>query len=136
MSNIEIDGLAEVVLSVRNLERSLAFYQGVLGLRRISPEDRPGPIFLQAGTAIGEIPAIVVLAPLPPDSPEFTGPRSLHHLALTTSAGTAAAIRPTLEELGYEVRDGKHPILRNVQTLYVTDPDGNEVELISPMPQS
>lgn len=134
MSNIEINGLAEVVLSVRDLERSLALYHDVLGLRRLSAEDRPGPVFLQAGTAIGEIPAMVVLAPLPPDSPEFTGPRTLHHLALTTPADTAAAIRPALEALGYEVRDGKHPILRDVQTLYVTDPDGNEVELISPVP--
>lgn len=133
---VEIDGLAEVVLSVRSLERALAFYQGVLGLRRISPADRPGPIFLQAGVSASGLPAMVVLAPLPPDAPEFSLPRSLHHLALTTTAATAATIKTDLEGLGYEVRDGKHPMLRGVQTLYVTDPDGNEVELISPVAKS
>ena len=38
-----------------------------------------------------------------------------------------------LTNAGIEVRDGKHPVLA-VRTMYVTDPDGNEVELISPEP--
>jgi hypothetical protein len=31
-----------------------------------------------------------------------------------------------------EVRGGKHPVLKEVRTFYVDDPDGNEVEVIGP----
>jgi catechol 2,3-dioxygenase-like lactoylglutathione lyase family enzyme len=35
---------------------------------------------------------------------------------------------------GLEVRSGVHPVLKGVRTFYVDDPDGNEVECISPAP--
>lgn len=130
---IEIDGLAEVVINVRHPEQSLVFYQDVLGLRRISPLDRPGPIFLSAGTASGSVPSMVVLVPLPPDAAAFVPPRSLHHLALTVPETKFDEARATLERAGFEVRGGTHPVLA-VRTAYVTDPDGNDVELISPKP--
>jgi catechol 2,3-dioxygenase-like lactoylglutathione lyase family enzyme len=130
---IEIDGLAEVVLNVRDTSRALAFYQGLLGLERISPEGAPGPIFLRAGHATGAVPSLVVLAPLPGDAPPFGTPRTLHHLALTIPADLFDSAREALTGAGLEVRDGKHPVLA-VRTMYVTDPDGNEVEFISPEP--
>jgi catechol 2,3-dioxygenase-like lactoylglutathione lyase family enzyme len=128
---IAIDGLAEVVINVRDPERALAFYQGLLGLPRISPEGQPGPIFLRAGEATETVPSLVVLVPLPADAPPFAAPRTLHHLALTIPAEAFDGAREELVNAGLEVRDGKHPVLA-VRTMYVTDPDGNEVELISP----
>lgn len=128
---IEIDGLAEVVLNVGNLDRAVAFYQGLLGLERISLVDRPGPVFLRAGSANAHVPSLVVLVELPADSGQFSGPRTLHHLALTVPAEGFDEARAALQDSGHEVRDGKHPVLA-VRTIYVTDPDGNEVELISP----
>jgi catechol-2,3-dioxygenase len=128
---IEIDGLAEVVLNVRDVGRSLAFYHDLLGLKRISPEGQPGPVFLQAGQATVGVPALVVLVPLPSNAAGFAPPRTLHHLALTVPAATFDAAREALTQAGLEVRGGKHPVLE-VRTMYVTDPDGNEVELISP----
>jgi catechol 2,3-dioxygenase-like lactoylglutathione lyase family enzyme len=128
---IEIDGLAEVVLNVRDADRALAFYQGLLGLERISPEGQPGPIFLRAGRATAEVPSLVVLVPLPDDSGDFSGPRTLHHLALTIPAERFDEARQQFAATGLEIRDGKHPVLA-VRTMYVTDPDGNEVEFISP----
>lgn len=128
---IEVDGLAEVVLNVGNLDRAVAFYQGLLGLEQISPVDRPGPVFLRAGSANERVPSLVVLVELPADSGSFSGPRTLHHLALTVPAAGFDRARSILQDSGYEVRDGKHPVL-SVRTIYVTDPDGNEVELISP----
>jgi catechol-2,3-dioxygenase len=128
---IEIDGLAEVVLNVHDVPRALSFYQTLLGLKRISPEGQPGPIFLEAGKATAQLPSLVVLVPLPADSPDFVAPRTLHHLALTVSAESFDAARSELQRAGLEVRDGKHPVL-SARTIYVTDPDGNEVELIAP----
>jgi catechol 2,3-dioxygenase-like lactoylglutathione lyase family enzyme len=132
---IQIDGLAEVVINVRDPERSLAFYGGLLGLARISPVGQPGPIFLRAGTATATVPSLVVLAPLPTDAAPFTPPQALHHLALTIPAEAFDAAREELVKAGLEVRDGKHPVLA-VRTMYVTDPDGNEVEFISPDSES
>jgi catechol 2,3-dioxygenase-like lactoylglutathione lyase family enzyme len=128
---IAIDGLAEVVLNVHDPDRSLAFYSGLLDLERISPIGQPGPIFLRVGQATANVPSLLVLVPLPAETVEFAGPRTLHHLALTVPAHAFDAARATFVDQGIEVRDGKHPVLA-VRTMYVTDPDGNEVELISP----
>jgi catechol-2,3-dioxygenase len=128
---IEIDGLAEVVLNVRDLSRSLEFYSTLLGLERISHEGQSGPVFLRAGRATQSVPSLLVLVPLPPGSGAFTDPRTLHHLALTVPDAAFEPARTTFLNAGLEVRDGKHPVLA-VRTMYVTDPDGNEVELISP----
>jgi catechol 2,3-dioxygenase-like lactoylglutathione lyase family enzyme len=128
---IQIDGLAEVVLNVRNAPRAVAFYGGLLGLQRLSAEGQPGPIFFRAGQANDHVPSLLVLVPLPADAPEFAAPRTLHHLALTVPGAAFDEARSTLVKAGIEVRDGQHPLLA-VRTMYVTDPDGNEVELISP----
>jgi catechol-2,3-dioxygenase len=128
---IQIDGLAEVVLNVRDASRAVAFYGDLLGLERMTPVDQPGPIFFRAGQATDQIPSLLVLVPLSPGTQTFGEPRTLHHLALTIPAAAFAEARATLTNAGIEVRDGKHPVLA-VRTMYVTDPDGNEVELISP----
>jgi catechol-2,3-dioxygenase len=129
---IPIDGLAEVVLNVRDASRAVAFYGGLLGLQRLSAEGQPGPIFFRAGQANDHVPSLLVLVPLPADAPAFAEPRTLHHLALTLPAADFDDARGVLVEAGVEVRDGQHPLLA-VRTMYVSDPDGNEVELISPL---
>jgi catechol-2,3-dioxygenase len=59
-------------------------------------------------------------------------PRTLHHLALAVPAAQFDVIHASLVERGYAVRTGQHPVLPS-RTLYINDPDGNEVELIAPM---
>ncbi len=130
---IQIDGLAEVVLNVRDASRAVAFYGDLLGLERMTPEDQPGPIFFRAGQATDRVPSLLVLVPLSPETPDFQDPSTLNHLALTIPAVAFDEARATLVDAGVEVRDGKHPMLA-VRTMYVNDPDGNEVELISPEP--
>src|SRR5829696_6162779 len=130
---IQIDGLAEVVLNVRDASRAVAFYGDLLGLERLTPVDQAGPIFFRAGQATDRVPSLLVLVPLSPGTRNFEEPRTLHHLALTVPSAMYDESRATLTDAGIEVRDGKHPVLA-VRTMYVTDPDGNEVELISPEP--
>ena len=130
---IQIDGLAEVVLNIRDASRAIAFYGDLLGLDRMTPSDQAGPIFFRVGQATDRVPSLLVLVPLAPGTQNFGEPRTLHHLALTIPAAAFDESRATLTDAGIEVRDGKHPVLA-VRTMYVTDPDGNEVELISPEP--
>lgn len=122
----KIKGLAEIVLNVHNIEASLKFYQEVLGLEIIG---RPGPVFLRAGAPAVSVPQMVVLVPLPPQTDNFTTPRTLHHLALELDPVDFEAEEDRLKNLGYEIRYGKHPVIPS-KTMYVNDPDGNEVEFI------
>ena len=126
-----IRGLAEVVLTVQDIQASVAFYRDVLGLEVLSPEDFKGPKFLQAGGGRAYVANMIVLAPAKPETPPFAKPQSLHHIGLEIEAGSFDAEVARLQGLGLEVRFGKHPLFES-RTAYVTDPDGNEVELIAP----
>jgi catechol-2,3-dioxygenase len=128
---VAVEGLAEVVLNVHDMATSLAFYRDLLGLTVISPPERTNPMFLRAGAATASLPALVVLVQLPADAPAFVAPRTLHHLALAIAAEAFDAAHETLVQRGFSVRTGQHPVLPS-RTMYVDDPDGNEVELIAP----
>ena len=127
-----VAGLAEVVLNGRDMARARVFYQELLGLEVISPPGAPGPVFLRAGWAMDGLPAMVVLVQLPADAPRFATPRTLHHLALAVRAEAFDGVVAAIRGAGLEVRTGRHPVLA-ARTVYVDDPDGNEVELIAPL---
>jgi catechol 2,3-dioxygenase len=129
---IGIRGLAEIVLWVHDLPAALAFYRDLLGLPVISPPERPNPTFLQAAPGTAGIPQMVVLVQMPAGAPPFGVPRPLHHLALEVAAGDFDAAQERLTASGYAVRTGQHPVIPS-RTLYIDDPDGNEVELICPV---
>jgi catechol 2,3-dioxygenase-like lactoylglutathione lyase family enzyme len=124
-----IKGIAEIVLSVHDQQAALRFYRDVLGLTVIGTVGPPGPIFLQAGPAQVGIPAMIVLVPLPPGTGDFVAPRTLHHLALEVAPEDFDTMQQHLHSLGFTTRSGQHPVLPS-RTLYVDDPDGNEVEII------
>ena len=124
-----IRGIAEIVLNVHDRAAALRFYRDLFGLAVISPPDFPGPTFLQAGPGQAGIPQMIVLVPLPPESPAFVPPRTLHHLALEVAPEDFDALHDRLVAQGYSVRGGQHPVIPS-RTLYVNDPDGNEVEVI------
>ena len=128
-----IRGVAEIVLAVHNLEPALTFYRDVLGLRHMAAPSGVAPVFLAAGADEAPIPQMVVLVPLPPDTPPFTGPRTLHHLALELAPEQFDAEAERLTALGYTLRTGRHPVLPS-RTMYLDDPEGNEVELICAAP--
>ena len=131
-ARVRVEGLAEVVLNVRDMGRALTFYRDLLGLAVLSSPEQRNPVFLRAGAATAELPALVVLVQLPADAPPFAAPRTLHHLALGVPAAAFDAAREALTDHGLAVRTGQHPILPS-RTMYVDDPDGNEVELIAPL---
>jgi catechol 2,3-dioxygenase-like lactoylglutathione lyase family enzyme len=126
-------GLAEVVLMVGSVEKSLAFYRDVLGLTVISPPDLKGPVFLQIGEPSLKVPAQIVLAPRPADAPQQPADRrfrSVHHIGIELAPEDFEAERQRLHGLGFALRSGEHPFLA-VQAIYLDDPDGNEVELVA-----
>jgi catechol 2,3-dioxygenase-like lactoylglutathione lyase family enzyme len=130
-----VEGLAEIVLWVADMEASLQFYRDQFGLEIISPPQMPNK-FLKVAELDG-IPELIVLVPHPhPDSYFPTHrekeKRALHHLAFRVSALEYERLETKFLEIGVEVRHGVHPVLKDVVTFYVDDPDGNEVEVIAP----
>jgi catechol 2,3-dioxygenase-like lactoylglutathione lyase family enzyme len=126
-----IRGLAEVVLVVQDLQASVAFYRDILGLQVISPSEFAGPVFLQAGGGRAYVTNMIVLAPAKAGTPSFAKPQALHHIGLEIDGEAFDAEVARLQELGIETRFGQHPLFPS-RTVYISDPDGNEVELISP----
>jgi catechol-2,3-dioxygenase len=125
-------GLAEIVLMVGDVEQSRRFYEETLGLTVISP-DLGGPVFLQTGEGVQGVPQQIVLVPRPANAPAPAADRvlrGLHHLGLILPRGTLHEAQRQLEAQGFQVRTGEHPFL-NVEAIYVDDPDGNEVELVT-----
>lgn len=134
MTTGQVRHLAEIVLWVRDMDRALAFYQGLFGLELLSPPELPNR-FLSAGPGESGIPEMIVLVPHPDRDgafPKAKAERVLHHLAFNVDPNAYDDLERRCREAGLEVRDGRHPVLKGVRTFYVDDPDGNEVECISP----
>jgi len=124
-----IRGISEIVLFAHDQPAMVRFYRDVLDLSVISPPERANPIFLQVGPGQAGIPQMIVVVKLPDDAPPFVPPRTLHHLALEVSPEDFDAERSRLEGLGFAPRSGQHPVIPS-RTMYLDDPEGNEVELI------
>ncbi len=125
-----VQELGHLVLYVRDVERSAAFYRDVLGWRQILPPDGAAPRAIAA----------------------FSGGRT-HHELLLIEVGPAAADLPQgrhigLYHFGLKVGDSDDELrqmLARVEaagakvvgasdhtvthSLYIEDPDGNEIEL-------
>jgi catechol 2,3-dioxygenase-like lactoylglutathione lyase family enzyme len=130
-----VEGLAEIVLWAADLEVTLAFYREMFGLELISTPQMPNK-FLRVASP-GSVPEMIVLVPHP--YPEDYFPthkkketRTLHHLAFRVDRRGYDELETAFIEAGIEVRHGVHPVLKDVRTFYVDDPDGNEIEVIGP----
>jgi len=133
-----VAGLAEIVLWVKDMDAALRFYRDQFGLVLISPPELPNK-FLKAGGGADGVPEMIVLVPHPDRSlafPQEKPKRVLHHLAFRVEASAYDDLERSFSAAGTPVRSGVHPVLKGVRTFYVDDPDGNEVECISPDPSS
>lgn len=134
---MRVHELGHLVLYVRDVERSARFYGEVLGWRRLS---------MAAGSPLGGVPVAL-----------FSSGRT-HHELLLIEVGEAAAPLPPgrrigLYHFGLKVGDSDddlREVLRTLQdndvrivgasdhtvthSLYIEDPDGNEIELYVDMP--
>jgi catechol-2,3-dioxygenase len=123
-----IVGISEIVLWTADKEQSLRFYRDLLGLEVISPPTIPN-VFLKVGEGQAGIPQMIVLVPKSEEIKARPSGYQLHHLALELPAEQFDAQYAALVQAGYQPRSGQHPVLAS-RTMYVDDPDGNEVEFI------
>ncbi len=123
-----ITGIAEIVLWSADKAKSLAFYADLLGFEVISPPHLPNS-FLKVGEGHAGVPQMIVLVPKSEEVKAKPSGFQLHHLAFELPPDQFDAQHAALVAAGFTPRGGKHPVLSS-RTMYVNDPDGNEVELI------
>jgi catechol 2,3-dioxygenase-like lactoylglutathione lyase family enzyme len=128
----KVVGISEIVLWTADQQRSLQFYRDLLGLEVISPPQLPN-VFLKVGEGHAGIPQMIVLVPKTAEIMARPPGYQLHHLALELPEQDFDAQHDALVAAGYAPRGGKHPVLAS-RTMYVDDPDGNEVEFICRAP--
>ncbi|HZP88933.1 MAG TPA: VOC family protein [Burkholderiales bacterium] len=125
---MKIQALGHVVLKVRNLDRALQFYQGVLGLRlaaRAAIRDVP-MAFLAIDRNHHDL-ALMEVGEQAPAAPEKS--TGLAHFALKIGDNLEAlrSAREYLQSMNIPIdRTVEH---RVSQSHYVRDPDGHVVEL-------
>ncbi|MGH7256173.1 MAG: VOC family protein [Nitrospirales bacterium] len=118
--------LGHVVFYVQDLERSLGFYRDLLGFLEVGRIMGGGAAALTSGRTHHELLLIQVgAAPAPPKGRRL----GLYHIGIKIG-DTVEALRDAKAEIdraGVPITGmSDHTV---TQSLYVTDPDGNEVEL-------
>ncbi len=124
-------GIGHVVLKVRDLDRSLAFYRDLLGFR-VASEMSNVMIFLTAtGDNHHDLALLRVGQQAPSPVPSAVG---LYHLAIRLADLDAVrAAHTLLRDRGLLRGAVDHGVSRS---LYTADPDGNEIELYCDAPRS
>ena len=127
---IRVAGLDHLVLRVADLDRAIRFYGDVLGCHVERRLDEPKLVQLRAGTSmIDLVPA--GSAPQPAEG------RNLDHFAVRISTFDYPALAAHLERHGGAVGEvrRRYGAEGYGSSLYITDPDGNTVELKGPPEQ-
>ena len=123
-------GIGHVVLKVRDLDRSLAFYRDLLGFQ-VSGEMSNVMIFLTAtGENHHDLALLRVGDQAPSPLPTAVG---LYHVAIQLPDMDALReAHAALTERGLLKGTADHGVSRS---LYTADPDGNEIELFCDAPR-
>jgi glyoxylase I family protein len=135
MSGFKISELDHIVLNVGDIERSLQFYTGVLGLKAERLDEfRTGKagfpsVRINAGTIIDLFP--VQGQQSRPNDGEKTA-SNLNHFCMVTGKEGFAGIVDYLKENSIVIREG--PVSRwgargRATSVYFLAPDGNEIEI-------
>jgi catechol-2,3-dioxygenase len=124
--SVEVKELGHIVLYVRDLERSRAFYGDVLGWREVARMGSQGAVF-SSGRTHHEL---LLLEVGPDATPIPQGRRvGMYHFGLKVGT-TDEELREAFESLvraGATVVGSADHIVTH--SLYIEDPDGNEIEL-------
>ncbi|BCA55261.1 putative Glyoxalase [Nitrospira sp. KM1] len=125
--------LGHIVFYVKDLERSLAFYRDLLGFKEVGRAFNGAAAALTSGRTHHEF-LLIQVGDIPGPPPGRR--RGLYHIGIKIGDGLdeLRLAKRELEQAGITI-DGMsdHTVS---QSLYLRDPDGNEVELYVDAPES
>jgi catechol 2,3-dioxygenase-like lactoylglutathione lyase family enzyme len=129
-AGVRISGLDHVVLRVGDLDRAIQFYETVLNCHVERRLEQPKLVQLRAGASLIDL---VPASASPGDAADAAG-RNMDHFAVRVDGFDAAALAAHLRRHGIEageVRE-RYGAEGYGPSLYISDPDGNTVELKGP----
>jgi catechol 2,3-dioxygenase len=130
---MEVKELGHVVLFVKSLERSAHFYRDILGFKAI-PASMHGAIMFSSGRTHHELLLIEVGEDAP--APRQGRRAGLYHIGLKIgdTLEELKAAKKELEEAGVTIVGMSDHHVTN--SLYLLDPDGNEIEIYADVDKS
>jgi catechol 2,3-dioxygenase len=118
-----------VSLRVANLERSLAFYEGILGFRHVEGENTAGTAILGAQDGV----PLLELREVPGTPPQSRRSTGMYHAAiLLPSRADLGRALMRMVQAGLEIGQGDHLVS---EALYISDPDENGLEIYRDRPR-
>ena len=121
--------VSQVELIVGDLDRSLAFYQTLLGFRLLQKTDRRAVLTADGNTSLLSLEQPEDVIPKPPRT---TG---LYHFALLMPERTdLALVLKHLIDRGYPLQGASDHLVS--EAIYLADPDGNGIELYADRPHT
>ena len=126
MTAFAIKALDHVVLRVANIDRAIRFYCDVLGCKEERRVESIGLVQLRAGAAL------IDLVPRAADQVPEHG--NMDHFALTIDPFDPAALKTHFGRHGIAIGDvaRRYGAEGYGPSVYLNDPDGNQVELKGP----
>lgn len=128
----DVQRIDHIVLRVRDLARSIAFYGDVLGCHVERQRGHLGPVHLRAGASMIDLVAVDGTLGARGGAAAGTQGRNVDHLCLRIEPFDEAALVAHLAGFGI-VPDGPAEVNFGAEgdgpSLYVRDPDGNTIEL-------
>lgn len=130
-SPIRLVGLDHVVLRVADVDRSIAFYEEVLGCPVERRLEDLGLVQLRAGSALIDLVGLDTPLGRAGGGPVAEDGRNVDHFALTLEDFDEAALRTHLAAHGVEAGETgrRYGATGFGPSIYLRDPDGNVVEL-------
>ena len=128
--NRVIKGLAEIALRVNDLDKMTRFYQEVIGLEFLESFEKT--VFFRIADGVeGHVQVLALFDRS--GTKGYSGIDSkkstVDHIAFGISKSDYSLEKKRIEALGYEVRTAYHKWVK-WRSLYVTDPEGNNVEMV------
>lgn len=128
---MQTTGIDHVVLRVRDLQRMVSFYEGVLGCAVAHRQDDLGLVHLRVGASLLDLVDVAgVLGRKGGAAPAATA-RNMDHLCLRVAEFDAEAIRRELQAQGVQVEEAaeRYGSTGKALSVYLRDPEGNGLEL-------
>ncbi len=135
MNGFAVQRIDHVVLRVRDLQRSEAFYRDVLGCVAVRRRDDLGLLHLRAGASMIDLVSVHGVLGARGGAAAGEGARNMDHLCLRIEPFDEAALTAHLHRHGVEplgpasVNFGAEG---DGESVYLRDPDGNVIELKGP----